>query len=144
MSLLYAVVFASRCRSNHHRLALDALRRLRSRDGEAWRDLLLHYHDEYLKGAKAPDEVFKDFKNHVLHVRDGDWGGAIEACEEWYRRTVAALKKKEWDQAAWSAGVLHYVVDLDGRTCSYFGLDNASYVERYPAVSVSPLPDGRP
>ena len=25
MSLLYAVVFASRCRSNHHRLAVDAL-----------------------------------------------------------------------------------------------------------------------
>lgn len=112
MSLLYAVVFASRCRSNHHRLAVDALRHLRAPAAEDWRNLLLHYHDEYLKGAKAPDDVFKDFKNHVLHVRDGNWGGAVEACEEWYRRTVRALAAKDWKQAAWSAGVLsHYYVD---------------------------------
>lgn len=112
MSLLYAVVFASRCRSNHHRLAVDALRHLESAEAEHWSNLLLHYHAEYLAGAKAPDEVFKDFKNHVLHVRDGDWGGAIEACEEWYRRTVRALKDRDWKQAAWSAGVLsHYYVD---------------------------------
>ncbi len=112
MSLLYAVVFSSRCRSNHHRLAVDALRHLRSPQAERWRNLLLHFHDDYLKGAKAPDEVFKDFKNHVLHVRDKDWGGAIEACEEWYRRTVRALEAKDWKQAAWSAGVMsHYYVD---------------------------------
>jgi hypothetical protein len=112
MSLLYAVVFASRCRSNHHRLALDALRHLRSPDADAWRNLLLHHHDEYLKGAKAPDEVFKDFKNHVLHVREKDWGGAIDACQEWYRRTVRALAARDWKLAAWSSGVLsHYYVD---------------------------------
>jgi predicted flap endonuclease-1-like 5' DNA nuclease len=112
MSLLYAVVFASRCRSNHHRLAVDALRHLRSAHAEAWRNLLLHHHVEYLAGAKAPDDVFKDFKNHVLHVRDKDWGGAVEACQEWYRRTVRALRERDWTQAAWSAGVLsHYYVD---------------------------------
>jgi predicted flap endonuclease-1-like 5' DNA nuclease len=112
MSLLYAVVFASRCRSNHHRLAVDALRHLRGRDAETWRTLFLHHHKEYLEGAKAPDDEFKDFKNHVLHVRDKDWGGAVEACEEWYRRTVRALKDKDWKQAAWSAGVMsHYYVD---------------------------------
>lgn len=112
MSLLYAVVFASRCRSNHHRLAVDALRHLQSPDAERWRNLLLHYHPEYLSGAKAPDEQFKDFKNHVLHVREKEWGGAIESCEEWYRRTVRAMAAKDWKQAAWSAGVLsHYYVD---------------------------------
>lgn len=112
MSLLYAVVFASRCRSNHHRLAVDALRHLQSPDAGRWRDLLLHYHADYLSGAKAPDEQFKDFKNHVLHVREKEWGGAIESCEEWYRRTVKALVAKDWKQAAWSAGVLsHYYVD---------------------------------
>ena len=64
------------------------------------------------EGAKAPDEEFKDFKNHVLHVREKDWGGAIEACKEWYRRTVRALAAKDWKQAAWCAGVLsHYYVD---------------------------------
>ncbi|MES1200937.1 MAG: DUF4332 domain-containing protein [Pseudomonadota bacterium] len=112
MSLLYAVVFASRCRSTHHRLAVDALRHLQSPDGEAWQNLLLHHHVEYLGGAKAPDDVFKDFKNHVLHVRDNDWGGAIEACEEWYRRTVRSLQQKDWAQAAWCAGVMsHYFCD---------------------------------
>jgi len=112
MSLLYTVVFATRCRSTHHRLAVDALRHLRSPDAQRWRNLLLHHHDEYLGGAKAPDAVFKDFKNHVLHVRDGDWGGAVEACEEWHRRTVRALAAKDWRQAAWSAGVMsHYYVD---------------------------------
>jgi predicted flap endonuclease-1-like 5' DNA nuclease len=112
MSLLYAVVFASRCRSNHHRLAVDALRHLRAQDAVDWRNLLLSRHDDYLKGAKAPDDEFRDFKNHVLHVRDKDWGGAIEACKEWYRRTVRALAARDWKQAAWSAGVLsHYYVD---------------------------------
>ena len=112
MSLLYAVVFASRCRSNHHRIAVDALRHLQSAEGAQWRDMLLHYHADYLAGAKAPDELFKDFKNHFLHVRDKDWGGAIDACNEWYRRTVRALMDKDWKQAAWSAGVLsHYYAD---------------------------------
>lgn len=112
MSLLYAVVFASRCRSNHHRLAIDALRHLRTQHAERWRDLLLSQHAEYLRGAKAPDEEFKDFKNHVLHVREKEWGGAIDACNEWYRRTVRALAAKDWKQAAWCAGVLsHYFVD---------------------------------
>lgn len=112
MSLLYAVVFASRCRSNHHRLAVDALRHLQSPDAERWRNLLLHHHADYLAGAKAPDEQFKDFKNHVLHVREKEWGGAIESCEEWYRRTVRALAAKDWKLAAWSAGVMsHYYVD---------------------------------
>jgi len=112
VSLLYAIVFATRCRSNHHRLAVDALRRLKSPQAERWRDLFLHFHKEYLAGAKAPDEEFKDFKNHVLHVREGEWGGAIEACEEWQRRAVRALKAKDWTQAAWCAGVMsHYYVD---------------------------------
>jgi predicted flap endonuclease-1-like 5' DNA nuclease len=93
-------------------LSLDALRHLRTPQADAWRNLLLRHHGEYLKGAKAPDDVFKDFKNHVLHVREKDWGGAVEACQEWYRRTVRALAARDWKLAAWSAGVLsHYYVD---------------------------------
>jgi len=62
--------------------------------------------------ARSADEVFKDFKNHVLHVRDGDWGGAPQAAREWYRRTVRALQAKDWQHAVYSAGVMsHYVVD---------------------------------
>src|SRR5689334_20747733 len=112
MSLLYAVVFATRCRSNHHRIAVDALRHLQAPRADDWRELLLTHHKDYLEGAKAPDEEFKDFKNHVLHVRDKDWGGAVDATQEWYRRLVRALAEKDWKQAAWCAGVMsHYYVD---------------------------------
>ncbi|MBU6372257.1 MAG: DUF4332 domain-containing protein [Alphaproteobacteria bacterium] len=100
------------CRSNHHRIAVDALGQLRGADAAAWRAVFLHHHPALLEGAKAPDERFKDFKNHVLHVKDGYWGGAPDAAVEWHRRTVRALQAKDWALAAYSAGVLsHYVVD---------------------------------
>lgn len=100
------------CRSNHHRIAVDALGQLRGDDATAWRAVFLHHHGALLEGAKAPDERFKDFKNHVLHVKDGYWGGAPDAAVEWHRRTVRALQAKDWALAAYSAGVLsHYVVD---------------------------------
>jgi predicted flap endonuclease-1-like 5' DNA nuclease len=112
MSLFFNLVMNSACRSNHHRLAVDALRHLKSEQAELWRNLFLHHHASYLEGAKAPDDVFKDFKNHVLHVREGDWGGAPAAAREWYRRTVRALQTKDWKQAVYCAGVMsHYVVD---------------------------------
>ncbi|MBP6013610.1 MAG: DUF4332 domain-containing protein [Alphaproteobacteria bacterium] len=112
MSLLFRLVMNSACRSNHHRLAVDALRHLKGDNAELWRNLFLHHHKELLEGAKAPDEVFKDFKNHVLHVREGDWGGAPAAAREWYRRTVRALQIKDWSQAVYCAGVMsHYAVD---------------------------------
>jgi hypothetical protein len=111
MSLFYRLVMNSVCRSNHHRLAIAALTHLKGKDAETWRDLLLHHHQHYLEGAKAPDDVFKDFKNHVLHPRDGDWGGAPVAAREWYRRAVRALAQKDWKHAAYCAGVMsHYVV----------------------------------
>ncbi len=112
MSMFYNLVMNSACRSNHHRLAVDALRHLKGDAAGRWQDLFLHHYTAYLEGAKAPDEVFKDFKNHVLHVRDGDWGGAPAAAREWYRRTVRALQIKDWKQAVYCAGVMsHYVVD---------------------------------
>lgn len=112
MSVCYRLVLDSVCRSNHHRLAVLALDHLQGEAGEDWRNVFLKHRDAYLEGAKAPDEVFKDFKNHVLHVRDGDWGGAPSAAREWYRRTVRALRAKDWQHAAYCAGVMsHYVVD---------------------------------
>src|SRR5690349_1682417 len=48
----------------------------------------------------------------MLHGRDGDWGGALAAAREWYRRTVRAMQAQDWKQAVYSAGVMsHYVVD---------------------------------
>jgi uncharacterized protein YbcV (DUF1398 family) len=38
--------------------------------------------------------------------------------------------------AIWSAGVTGFVVDLDQRTVTYRGIDNATYLESYPAVEI--------
>ena len=112
MSACYRLVLDSVCRSNHHRIAVMALEHLQTEDAAGWRDVFLKHRDAYLEGAKAPDEVFKDFRNHVLHVRDGDWGGAPAAAREWYRRTVRAMQDKDWKHAAYCAGVMsHYVAD---------------------------------
>jgi hypothetical protein len=112
VSLLFKVVFATACSSTHHRLALDALRHLRGADSERWTDLFLHHFRGYLTGSKAPDSQFKDFRNHVLHVGENNWGGAIAEAMRWYGRTVDALRRHEWAEAVYSAGVLsHYFSD---------------------------------
>ena len=81
-------------------------------DAESWRRLFLKHAETYMLGAKARDDVFKDFKNHVLHPRDGFWGGAPATARAWYGKTVAALKASDWDGAVYAAGVLsHYVTD---------------------------------
>ncbi len=112
MSLLFQVVFATACRGTHERLALDALRHLRGPDSERWTDLVLHYHGAYRAGAVAPDRQFKDFQNHVLHVGEENWGGAIAAARRWYGQTVDALRRQSWSEAVYAAGVLsHYFSD---------------------------------
>lgn len=112
MSACYRLVLDSVCRSNHHRIAVMALEHLTGEDAGTWRDLFLKHRDAYLEGAKAPDEVFKDFRNHVCHVRDRNWGGAPAAAREWYRRTVRAMREQDWKHAAYCAGVMsHYAVD---------------------------------
>jgi predicted flap endonuclease-1-like 5' DNA nuclease len=112
MSAYYDLVLNSVCRSNHHRIAVMALDHLKGDDAELWRNLFLKWHETYLKGAKAPDEEFKDFKNHVVHPKDNFWGGAPKAAAEWYKRTVRALAEGDWEHAAWSAGVMsHYIAD---------------------------------
>jgi hypothetical protein len=112
MSLLFAILTAAHANNTHHRLALDALRRLRGPSAEAWQRLFLAHHAVYLEGAKAPDTDFKDFKNHVLHPADGYWGGAPEKVANWYGHLVDALARRSWSEAAYAAGVLgHYYTD---------------------------------
>lgn len=112
MSLLFRVIYASHANGTHHKLALDALQRLARADADAWQRLFLKHIDLYLDGSKAPDNTFKDFKNHVLHVRDGYWGGAPEKVASWYAHLVEALAQRDWAQAVWCAGVLsHYYTD---------------------------------
>jgi hypothetical protein len=111
-STLFNVLFAWKCSSTHHKLALDALNHIRGGVAENWRNLCLKNIETYLDGSKAPDNKFKDFKNHVLHVRDNYWGGAVAATQKWYDATVAALRDRKWSDAVYAAGVLsHYYTD---------------------------------
>ena len=112
MSMLFRIVYAAHATGTHHKLALDALRSLENADAEGWRRLFLKHAEIYMQGSKAPDNEFKDFKNHVLHVRDNYWGGALDKAEKWYGIVVDALARGDWEEAVWSAGVLsHYVTD---------------------------------
>lgn len=112
MTITLSLIFAAKAKSTHHKLALDALRHLRGPSSEKWRDTLLSYADNYLLGAKAPDDEFKDFKNHVLHVSDNFWGGAVGAAKNWYGHLLSELRAKNWSEAAYCAGVLsHYYTD---------------------------------
>jgi hypothetical protein len=112
MNLLELVIIAHRCRSTHHFIAFDALQLLGGKHAGDWKNLLLKHHTQLLKGAKAPDAEFKDFQNHVLHVEDGEWGGARDAAMKWYGKAVEALREKKWSKAAYALGVLtHYYAD---------------------------------
>ena len=112
MGLLYRIIYAAHAKGTHHKLALDALAHLDGPDAEAWRRLILKHADTFMTGAKAPDDVFKDFKNHVLHPRDGYWGGAPATARQWYGKTVAELAAGNWPDAIHAAGILsHYVTD---------------------------------
>lgn len=111
-STLFNVLFAWKCSSTHHKLALDALNHIRGDAADNWRNLCLKNIETYLDGSKAPDNKFKDFKNHVLHVRENYWGGAIAATQKWYEAVVTALRAKKWGDAVYAAGVLsHYYTD---------------------------------
>lgn len=112
MSLLFRILRAAHARGTHHKLALDALHRMRHPDAEKWERVFLEHAELYMQGAKAPDDEFKDFQNHVLHPRDKYWGGAPEKVESWFNHLVAALKAGNWSEAVWCAGVLsHYATD---------------------------------
>ncbi len=112
MSLLFTIVYAAHANGTHHKLALDALRHLEGPNSEGWQRLFLKYASVYLAGSKAPDTEFKDFNNHVLHVRDGYWGGAADKAANWYQHTLEALRERDFERAVYAAGVLsHYITD---------------------------------
>jgi len=112
MNLLFRILYAQKCTSTHHRLAMDALRYLKSLDSDQWCRLFLAEIEQYTDGSKAPDKKFRDFRNHVLHVGDNYWGGAVPAAELWYGRLVECLTNQEWRRAVYCAGVLtHYITD---------------------------------
>ncbi|MEZ6122153.1 MAG: DUF4332 domain-containing protein [Planctomycetaceae bacterium] len=112
MNLLFRVLYAQKCTSTHHMLAMDALRYLRCDKADLWASVFLADVQQYMDGAKAPDSKFKDFRNHVLHVADHDWGGAVTASQTWYERLLEQLRLQDWSRAVYCAGVLsHYLTD---------------------------------
>jgi hypothetical protein len=109
VSLLLSLVFRTVARTAHERLAVDALRFLRGPDAEAWSDLLLLNHLEYLAGSEAPETRFQDFRNHVRHVGEKPWGDAPQEARRWYDRLIDAARRRQWADAAFAAGTLsHY------------------------------------
>jgi hypothetical protein len=77
-----------------------------------WQNLILRRHASYLEGAEAPDRDFKDYRNHVLYVRDDCWGGAATAARKWYDIAVTSFRKRKWDYGVYATGVLsHYCTD---------------------------------
>ncbi len=112
MHPLFHIVYGAHANGTHHKLALDALRHLQCNDADYWQRLFLVHARLYLEGAEAPDDDFKDFENHVLHTRDGLWGGAPEKVQSWYHHVVEALAVEDWPTAVYCAGVLsHYYTD---------------------------------
>ncbi|MEL6372378.1 MAG: DUF4332 domain-containing protein [Pseudomonadota bacterium] len=112
MTLLFSLIRAAHARGTHHKLALDALLHLDRPDAQRWQRLYLKHAALYMEGAKAPDTEFKDFKNHVCHVRDGLWGGAPAKARSWYNHLVEALACGNWEMAVYCTGVLsHYYAD---------------------------------
>jgi len=112
MHLLFHIVRNTHANGTHHKLALDALRHLKCTDTDYWQSVFLLHAKLYLEGATAPDDEFKDYKNHVLHTRDGFWGGAPDKVRSWYQHVVEALSVEDWPTAVYCAGVLsHYYTD---------------------------------
>ena len=112
MTIVNTILRAAHAQGTHHFLALDALDRLRGPHANLWRRLVLKHIKVYVNGAKAPDNEFKDFENHVLHPRDGYWGGAPAKALDWYQDVVDALRQQDWPTAIYAAGVLsHYCTD---------------------------------
>ncbi|MFO0941066.1 MAG: zinc dependent phospholipase C family protein [Pirellulales bacterium] len=112
MQSIITILRAAHCRSTHHYFAIDALEALQTAQSKRLASILLKFHDDYLEGAKAPDNDFKDFQNHVIHVQQNNWGGAALACQEWLGKAREYLDHGNWKKAAYACGVLsHYFTD---------------------------------
>ncbi len=113
MSLYFRTLYAWKCKGTHHKLAMDALRLLEGKEPQKWRNLFLKHAESYLTGSKDPDKKFKDFRNHVLHVGDNYWGGAIKATHKWYAEARQAFADGRWREGVYATGVMsHYFTDV--------------------------------
>ncbi len=112
MNFLFKVLVAAKASSNHHKIPLDIVKHMNFNGSEDWQNLFLKHWKVFLTGTRDPDRKFHDFRNHVLHVNENYWGGAIKAATKWYRTCVDNLKAEKWEDAIYSAGVMsHYFID---------------------------------
>jgi len=112
MDRLITILRAAHCRSTHQFFVLDALPLIKTNGGKRLAGQLLKHYRPYLVGAKAPDKEFRDFRNHVLHVQDNHWGGAAKTAQKWYDQLVISIRRANWSEVAYNAGVLsHYFTD---------------------------------
>jgi hypothetical protein len=112
MSFLLSVLRAAHCRSTHHFFVIDSTKYVDTAAGRRLVNLLLKHHERFLAGAKDPDDRFRDFQNHCVHVRTGYWGGAPRLAVTWYDRIRDYLVQGRYGDAAYAAGVMsHYFTD---------------------------------
>jgi Domain of unknown function (DUF4332) len=112
MDAIVSILRAAHCKSTHHYFAIDSLWKVATLQGTDLANLLLAHFGSYLQGAKDPDNVFKDFENHVVHVSDGYWGGAAKTAKKWLEKSHRLLSIGNWKDAAYAIGVLsHYFTD---------------------------------
>ena len=88
------------------RIAFSALQSLHGPSAHEWQRTFLAHADIFALGASAPRNDFCDWRCQVLYPRDGYWGGAPSKAALWFRNLHGALKRAEWSNAAYSAGVL--------------------------------------
>ncbi|MEL6106160.1 MAG: zinc dependent phospholipase C family protein [Planctomycetota bacterium] len=113
MNRLQSIVRRGLATGTHQRFAIDALDVIEGEAGHRLSRWLLRHHRAYLRGAIDPDVRFRDFHNHVLHAREGFWGGAIRVAQQWHDRLRRHLSAERFRDAAHAAGVLsHYVTDM--------------------------------
>lgn len=88
------------------RIAFAAIAALDGASATAWQRMFLAHADVFALGAGAPRNDFRDWRSQVLYPRDEFWGGAPAKAALWFRNLHGALKRAEWSNAAYSAGVL--------------------------------------
>lgn len=69
----------------------------------------------------------------LVDVAPFDPSGVIEALQA---DQAGQSTFGEFVSAIWQAGVVRYEVDLNQRTCTYYGCNGESYREKYPLVDI--------
>jgi uncharacterized protein YbcV (DUF1398 family) len=87
----------------------------------------------YLTDAGAVVEPATPLISAISGVPAFDRGAVIDALRA---DQAGHITFPQFLTAIWSAGVTGGVVDLEQRTVTYRGIDNATYVESYPAIEI--------